>query len=456
MVDLNKTLITLRESFQRNIGVEVLFEDKTLELTPHKLVKEPNGDIVLFASEGNFSTPQKYLVKDIQGVRLDVSNGVPSDLSWDEDYINSRSFAVSGQEKNNVVKLDFSNEPDFIDTSLPGQSKRKKNKKVIVAARNKTTGQVKKVSFNSQDKKEPSTLKNGITHSPKVYWSIISVIAILILGFVIFKPFERNLFEPSPKEKLASEYEAWLLADGDKNSVWKKEQDIVLDNLEIKGEYSKYDKIDWRLPFNYDDPNGWYRGFDLRNELADKIDVDALIEQAKKDDIYSSLMNDWSPAKDEEGKTLSSYYETTYYQSYYSPERKCTIWHNDMNPILLSKERISELGYDKNDLELTRYYAKEIISKISDDPNVQVVEEKSSVYLNSSRYKMESLDYNFDNINLTVRAFSERGTVLYIYNDCGMNIEELEKDASFIVEISGYPYLLSDNNPQQPESILRR
>lgn len=39
MVDLNKTLIILRESFQRNIGIEVLFDGKTLELIPISLRK---------------------------------------------------------------------------------------------------------------------------------------------------------------------------------------------------------------------------------------------------------------------------------------------------------------------------------------------------------------------------------------------------------------------------------
>lgn len=454
MVDINKTLVTLRESFQRNIGIEVLFEGKTLELIPHRLVKEPNGDITLLASLDGYSEPDKYLVKNIQGIKLDVATGVPSTLSWDEDYVNSRSFLLSEETKNPTVKLDFSDEPELIDTSSPKTiSKKKKSKNLQVKAVKKNSSGTKTVTFRNNSKDKPSIDKNKLAHSKKAYWTTIGIVGIVVFIFVA-KPFEWN-FTPSEEEQLASEYEEWMESDGDKNSVWKEDQDILLDNSAIKGEYSKYDDISWRLPLSYDNPNGWYRGFDLRDELADKVDVNALIEKAKEEDIYSSLINDWTPKK-EEDEYFSSYWDTTYYQSYYSPERKCTIWHNDMNPIILSKERIAELGYDKDDLGLTRYYAQEIISKLSDDPNLVPVEETNSVYLNSSRYKMESLNYSFDNINLTVRAFSERGTVLYIYNDCGLSIEKLEKDANFIVEVSGYPYILSDNNPAQPESILRR
>lgn len=454
MVDINKTLVTLRESFQRNIGIEVLFEDKTLELIPHRLIKEANGDIVLLASLDGYSEPDKYLVKNIQGVKLDVATGVPSTLSWDEDYVNSRSFLLTEQTKNSTVKLDFSNEPDVIDTSIPKNTRKKKSKNLQVKTVKKNSSEIKSTTFKHNPKNRAVVDANKLAHSKKGYWITISILAVIVFVFVA-KPFEWN-FTPSEEEQLASEYEEWIKADGDKDSVWKQEQDILLDNSAIKGKYSKYDNISWRLPVSYDNPNGWYRGFDLRKELEDKIDVNSLIETAKENDIYSSLMNDWSPYKEEEDESPQLYWDTTYYQSYYSPERKCTIWHNDMNPILLSKERISELGYEKDDLGLTRYYAKEIISKLSDDPDVTPLEETNSVYLDSSRYKMESLNYSFDNINLTVRAFSERGTVLYIYNDCGLSIDELEEDSDFIIEVSGYPYILSDNNPVQPESILRR
>lgn len=446
MVDLNKTLIILRESFQRNIGIEVLFDGKTLELIPHKLTKEPNGEVILFASLDEFSEPQKFQVKDIQGVKLDVSTGVPSGLAWNDDYINSRSFLLNGKQETVVSKLDFSDEPNLIDTSSRSSSKKAKN--ITVTAKKKRN---KKDESNVTVVSSSTESKKGIAHNPKVFWIIISIIMVIIVLFVV-KPFEKNIFVPPEEEQQMNEYEEWVATGEDDKSAWKKKQDIPIDASPSEGGYTQFDKIGWRFPYSTETPNGWYRGFELQSELGEKIDVDSLLEELKDKDIYSSLIND-TPVDTEDEYAMDA---STYYSVFYSPERKCTIWHNHLNPIMLSKERIKELGFEKDDVGLSRYYAEDIISHLSDDSEVVNNEEITGVYISDSRYKMGALNYSFEDINLTVRAFSERGTVLYVYNDCGMSPEDLEQKDKFNIEVWGYPSVHSNNNPEQPEVALRR
>jgi hypothetical protein len=408
MIDPN-TLVILRDAFQRNCCVEVLYGTETLTLIPHELTRE-NGKIYLYARKNTNDTVMRYAVEDFNGVMLDLLTQVPSDLPWDKKFIESRSFAIKEEKSQTHKLISYEEQETHAAEELAEKEKQKfaKRRSDIEA----TT---------------PKKKKKGIIFASI---GIAAAVALTPVALQVFNLNDNNktggIFAgPSSLDPNSDDfdYSAWRQTVKDEDLATNYKQSIPLDNAEYSGEVNDNVNVDLRMPYEAGPESNQYSE-SWKSIYSDK-------------DVLSSKNINYRLKSDVTVENELSLRKA------YNSQLKCMI-QGSPNDSIRSKTFISNNNLTNNDRSFTDLLVKEMLAEMKVDSPISV--EEVQVYQTSTRDTVTFYDVKAtDELSFVIRGFSGNGNFVYFVNNCGLNFSEITEGTKFPVEMHFYTWPAVDD-----------